>query len=79
MRQESERGSQYSRFIVQSLISNHEWSSCLDGGRLYHVGTIPDKRGNIFVAARAPPQLSPFPSHRRIFPLLRVSSGARSC
>lgn len=48
--QQSEKDSQYSRFIVQSLISNHEWSSCLDGSRYYHVGTIPDKRGNIFVA-----------------------------
>ena len=48
--QEAERNSQYSCFIVQSLISNHEWSSCLEGSRYYHVGTIPDKRGNIFVA-----------------------------
>lgn len=45
-----QRGSQYSKYIVQSLISNHEWSSQLEDGRFYHVGTIPDKRGDIYVA-----------------------------
>lgn len=82
--QRAEAGSRYRRYIVQSLISNHEWSSSLDGragagagaaggggghallsdaprprppllpnpprSRHYHVGTIPDKRGNIYVA-----------------------------
>jgi hypothetical protein len=43
-------GSRYERYLVQSLISNSEWSSVLDGERLYHVGTVPDKRGRIFVA-----------------------------
>eukprot|EP00871_Galdieria_phlegrea_P001674 jgi/Galph1/2507/GphlegSOOS_G1137.1 len=39
----------YQNFIVQSLISNHEWSSMYDGTRLFHMGTIPDKRGHIYV------------------------------
>ena len=41
----------YTRFIVQGLIGNHEWSSRDDTGRrLYHVGTVPDKRMNIFAS-----------------------------
>ena len=40
----------YERFIVQSLIGNAEWSSRTQAGRLYHVGTVPNKRGRIFVA-----------------------------
>ncbi|NVB41672.1 hypothetical protein G6O69_27790 [Pseudenhygromyxa sp. WMMC2535] len=40
----------YDRFIVQSLIGNASWSSLGQSGRLYHVGTMPNKRGNIFVA-----------------------------
>ncbi|MBU0551611.1 hypothetical protein KKB55_07400 [Myxococcota bacterium] len=41
----------YERFIVQSLVGNYEWSSQSEGrGRLYHVGTIPDKHLNSYVA-----------------------------
>jgi hypothetical protein len=40
----------YDRFIVQSLIGNAQWSSHTRAGTLYHVGTIPNKRGEIFVA-----------------------------
>ncbi len=40
----------YERFIVQALVGNLRWSSRGDGGRLYHVGTVPDKRGRIFAA-----------------------------
>jgi hypothetical protein len=40
----------YSRFIVQSLIGHHAWSSSHDGRRLYHVGTVPNKRMRSFVA-----------------------------
>ena len=57
---ESQRPNRYDKYIVQSLISNHEWSSHAAGlshhhafaephGRLYHVGTMPDKRGHIYV------------------------------
>ncbi|MEZ4385616.1 MAG: hypothetical protein R3A79_30135 [Nannocystaceae bacterium] len=40
----------YDRFIVQSLIGNHKWSSHSAQGRLFHVGTVPNKRGETFVA-----------------------------
>ncbi|MDH5492030.1 MAG: hypothetical protein OEY14_08750, partial [Myxococcales bacterium] len=41
----------YDRFVVQGLIGNYAWSSHAEGkGRLYHVGTVPDKRRQIFVA-----------------------------
>ena len=40
----------YDRFIVQSLIGNYHWSSTTDAGKLYHVGTIPNAKGNTFVA-----------------------------
>ena len=41
---------EYDRFIVQSLIGNYKWSSTTAAGRLYHVGTIPDTKGNTYVA-----------------------------
>lgn len=40
----------YSRFIVQGLVGNHGWTSKTRGRRLYHVGTVPDRKGAIFVA-----------------------------
>jgi hypothetical protein len=40
----------YDRFIVQSLIGNHQWSSNGPGGRFYHVGTMPNKRREIFAS-----------------------------
>ena len=56
---ESKRPNRYDKYIVQALISNHEWSSAGSGtsaagsvesySRLYHVGTMPDKRGHIYV------------------------------
>ncbi|KAK4532382.1 hypothetical protein CCYA_CCYA12G3239 [Cyanidiococcus yangmingshanensis] len=57
---ESKRPNRYDKYIVQALISNHEWSSAGAGSsatasmesysRLYHVGTMPDKRGHIYVS-----------------------------
>lgn len=38
----------YSRFIVQALIGNAAWSSTSREGRLYHVGTVPNRKGRIF-------------------------------
>jgi len=38
------------KFIVQTLIGNYKWSSESVTGKYYHVGTVPDKRGNFFVA-----------------------------
>jgi hypothetical protein len=35
---------------VQALIGNNGWSSLSQAGRLYHVGTIPNLKGNIYAA-----------------------------
>ena len=40
----------YNQFIVQSLIGNYRWSSITSKGRLYHVGTVPNEKGNSYVA-----------------------------
>ena len=40
----------YDQFIVQALIGNHGWSSMTRRGRMYQVGTVPNKKGHIFVA-----------------------------
>lgn len=40
----------YDRFIVQGLVGNYTWSSETSHGRFYHVGTVPNRRGNIFVS-----------------------------
>lgn len=40
----------YDRFIVQALIGNSRWSSRSRSGRLYHVGMVPNRRLEIFVA-----------------------------
>ena len=41
---------EYDRFIVQSLIGNYHWSSNTTAGKLYHVGTIPNSKGETYVA-----------------------------
>lgn len=41
---------QYDKFIVQALIGNADWSSQSRDGRLFHVGTMPDKKLNLYVA-----------------------------
>lgn len=41
---------EYDQFIVQSLIGNYNWSSTGAKGKLYHVGTMPNKKGHSFVA-----------------------------
>lgn len=40
----------YKQYIVQSLIGNYNWSSTSQKGKFYHVGTIPNKNGETFVA-----------------------------
>lgn len=40
----------YDRYIVQGLIGNSGWSSRTRQGRLYHVGTMPDRKNRIYVA-----------------------------
>jgi hypothetical protein len=44
-----EEDHQYDQFIVQALIGNSKWSSQTASGRLFHVGTMPDKRLNLYV------------------------------
>ncbi len=39
----------YQRFIVQSLIGNYNWSSSGEKGKFYHVGTIPNTKGETYV------------------------------
>lgn len=45
-----EKNFDYDLFIVQSLIGNYTWSSTLEDNKYFHIGTIPDKKNNIFVA-----------------------------
>jgi len=40
----------YDQFIVQSLIGHYDWSSNSEQGRYFHIGTIPNKKGNIYIA-----------------------------
>lgn len=40
---------EYERFIVQSLIGNYTWSSTSGKGKYYHVGTIPNIKGETYV------------------------------
>ncbi|MTI59466.1 MAG: hypothetical protein FH762_05665 [Firmicutes bacterium] len=40
----------YKNFIVQSLVGNYQWSTISSGGKFYHVGTIPNKRKEIYVS-----------------------------
>lgn len=40
----------YDQFIVQSLIGHYNWSSVTNDKLYYHIGTVPNKRGNSFVA-----------------------------
>nr|WP_299035228.1 hypothetical protein [uncultured Tenacibaculum sp.] len=41
---------EYERFIVQSLIGNYNWSSVSTKGKYYHVGTMPNAKGETFVS-----------------------------
>ncbi|MDD0853963.1 hypothetical protein HBN50_12695 [Halobacteriovorax sp. GB3] len=40
----------YDQFIIQSLIGHYNWSSQSSAGKYYHIGTIPNKKGKIYVA-----------------------------
>jgi hypothetical protein len=52
--EEAEKNNPYTLFIIQSLIANSSWSSSVGhgGGKatFYHNGTVPNKKGQIFVA-----------------------------
>ncbi len=40
----------YDDYIVQSLIGNYHWSTASTDGKYYHVGMIPNRKQEIFVA-----------------------------
>jgi len=40
----------YDQFIVQSLIGHYDWSSHSEQGKFFHIGTVPNKKGNIYIA-----------------------------
>lgn len=40
----------YDKFIVQSLVGNSGWSSMTHTGKFYHVGTVPDRKNESYVA-----------------------------
>ena len=39
----------YDKFIVQSLVGNYNWSSTTAEGMFYHVGTMPNAKGESYV------------------------------
>jgi hypothetical protein len=41
---------EYDQFIVQSLIGHYDWSSTGQMGKFFHVGTVPNKKGSIYIA-----------------------------
>lgn len=45
-----EKEHHYDQFIVQSLIGHYNWSSSSHTGKYYHIGTLPNKKNDIFVA-----------------------------
>lgn len=40
----------YDQFIVQSLIGHYDWSSSSQHGKFFHVGTVPNRRGQIYIS-----------------------------
>lgn len=40
----------YDQFIVQSLIGHYNWSSTSQHGKFFHVGTVPNSKGKIFIS-----------------------------
>lgn len=78
---------EYEQFIVQSLIGNYQWSSISPQGRLYHVGTMPNKKGESFVCdlrmmvGATPDGIKPICvySRRAVEPLINeIEEGANS-
>ena len=44
----------YDKFIVQSLVGNGKWSSTTQKGQYFHIGTIPNRKGETYVAVCFP-------------------------
>jgi hypothetical protein len=40
--------SDYDEFVVQQLVGNFRWSSTSRRGKLFHIGTVPNSKGEIF-------------------------------
>jgi hypothetical protein len=40
---------QYDEFIVQQLVGNHRWSSTSSQGKVFNIGTVPNKKDKIFI------------------------------
>ncbi|MCB9092003.1 MAG: hypothetical protein H6620_05535 [Halobacteriovoraceae bacterium] len=40
----------YDQFIVQNLIGHYQWSSQSQQGKFFHIGTVPNKKGKIYIA-----------------------------
>ncbi len=40
----------YEDFIIQSLVGNYHWSTDAAGNKYYHVGMVPNKKNDIYVA-----------------------------
>jgi hypothetical protein len=40
----------YDQFIVQSLVGHYNWSSTSTTGKFFHIGTVPNKKGGIYIA-----------------------------
>lgn len=43
-----EQHSSYDEFIVQQLVGNFRWSSTSARGKVFHIGTVPDKKERIY-------------------------------
>ena len=39
----------YDEFVVQQLVGNHAWSSTSSRGKVFNIGTVPDKKDRIYV------------------------------
>jgi hypothetical protein len=44
-----ERDYPYDEFVVQQLVGNHRWSSTSSSGKVFNIGTVPDKKDKIYV------------------------------
>lgn len=68
-------GHRYDRFVVQSLVGNASWSHPGGEGRLFHVGTVPDRKCQVFAAdlrmmvAASPSGFAPIACYARRAPL----------
>ncbi|MDF1798355.1 MAG: hypothetical protein P1V81_04195 [Planctomycetota bacterium] len=43
-----ESASDYDEFVVQQLVGNFRWSSTSRRGKLFHIGTVPNSKGQIY-------------------------------